>query len=645
MTGSPAPAPEEGYVSSPAASTPPASASGDFWGRLREHKIAQWTLAYAAAGYTLLHCVEMVSEAMEWPHLVARILTLVLGLGFPIVITLAWYHGAKALKRVTGPELLIIATLLAIAGSVLWAFSRSGEHAVETSPNKVAASGSAARSVTPAAPRTAIAVMPFANLTGDASKDYLGDGMAEEVINMLTKVPGLQVPARTSSFAYKGRNTDIRQIGRDLDVGAVLEGSVRSAGNRIRITAQLINAQTGLHLWSQTYDRTFTDLFRLQDDLATAIVQALQVKLNGPAPSSVIQAPPTRNVEAYDLYLQGYSVMLRASEPSLHLALDLYQQALALDPTFARALAARSRARLMFLVRGYPLANARDDAERDAKQALALDPSLDMAYQALANVSALRANWLQAEASYRAALDADTNEPDIHSGYAMVVLAPTGRLQQAHAEVMKAYQLAPASPNHVGIVGSLSIYMGLDADAVKFGQLAQALGSQSNGARTSLAPVLLLRDGHYSEAGDSAAASLSPAVRAAGGADVIRLVYTALGEPTKKAAARQALQNLVRTLGPSHIDIGAQREFVMDFALLGALDPAYELANDYLDEFFRSGTGGGVAWLFLWLPEMRAFRQDARFQEFATRLNLMDYWKKYGAPDDCELKDGRLKCH
>jgi adenylate cyclase len=142
--------------------------------------------------------------------------------------------------------------------------------------------------------------MPFANLTGDATKDYLGDGMAEELINILTKVPGLKVPARTSSFAYKGRTTDIRQIAKDLGVGTILEGSVRAAGKRIRITAQLINAQDGLHLWSETYDEQFTDLFKLQDKLATQIASALQPNLTGTS-KAIGQAPPTQDVEAYRL--------------------------------------------------------------------------------------------------------------------------------------------------------------------------------------------------------------------------------------------------------------------------------------------------------------------------------------------------------
>ncbi len=150
--------------------------------------------------------------------------------------------------------------------------------------------------------------MPFANLTGDPSKDYLGDGMAEELINVLVKVPGLTVPSRTSSFAYKGRNTDLRQIAKDLNVSTILEGSVRSAGETIRVTAQLIDAQTDRHLWSETYDRKSSDLFKLQDDLAHEIVTAFKTTMNADLPDISSQDPPTKDVEAYGLYLQGIAL-------------------------------------------------------------------------------------------------------------------------------------------------------------------------------------------------------------------------------------------------------------------------------------------------------------------------------------------------
>lgn len=636
---------------SSAASAPAAaqqrSPSVSIWSRLREHKVAEWTLAYAASAYTLLHVTEMLSEAQDWPHGIVRYFSFVLLLGVPIVVTLAWYQGAKALRRVTGPELAILTTLLVIAGSVLWALGRtSGDRSVSApAASSSGAQASASRRATPAPPPTAIAVMPFVNLTGDASKDYLGDGMAEELINTLTKVPGLEVPARTSSFAYKGRSTDIRAIALELGVGTVLEGSVRTAGNRIRIAAQLINARSGLNLWAQTYDRKFTDLFSLQDELATAIAQTLRVKLNGASPASVAQPPPARDVEAYDLYLQGFSLMLRGSQESLRLAFDLFNRALARDPTFARAFAARSRARLTFLARGYPLANAREDARRDAERALALDPSLGVAHQALANVSALQADWPQAEMSYRAALAADGNDPDIRSGYAMVVLAPAGRLHQARDEGVRSYLLAPASPNHVAIAALLSLLAGRDADALRFADLAIQLGaSVSFGHLPLVYEHQAIAHGQYAQAAERSIAALSPELREAGGAEATRLVYAALSDPTRRSAARQALVALGHRLGAARLAPTDRSDLIVQFVMIDALDQAYEMAAQYLDEFLRTGNGGGAAWTFLWIPEMRPFRRDPRFQAFVGRLRLFEYWRRYGPPDGCALAGPALSC-
>jgi TolB-like protein/Tfp pilus assembly protein PilF len=487
--------------------------------------------------------------------------------------------------------------------------------------------------------------MPFANLTGDPSKDYLGDGMSEELIDVLTKVPGLTVPSRTSSFAYKGRNTELRQIARDLQVGTVLEGSVRSAGERIRITAQLIDAQSDRHLWSETYDRKFADLFELQDDLAQAIVQALQVKLTGASAASVTEARPTQDLEAYNLYLQGRSVQNRPTEEDIHLALDLYGQALARDPKFARALAARAVVRTLFLSNGYPLENALQDAERDAEQALVLDPNLSWAHAALAATSVYRADWLRAEASFAAALAVDGRNPDMHERYGFEVLAATGRLQQALAELSEAYHLAPASEFNTEVLAVMSSVMGHDADAVKYAELAVALGFPPN-----IVPMPQIyanaarRSGRYAEAADRLVPTLSDPVRGAGGAEAIRAVFAALDDPAKKPAARQALQSLVHKLGVGNRLSASRRDWIFYFVMLDALDPAYELANQYVDEFERSGTGGGAALAFLWLPEMRPFRRDPRFQRLVTRFNYIPYWTRYAPPDDCDLRDSKLVC-
>ena len=485
--------------------------------------------------------------------------------------------------------------------------------------------------------------MPFANLTGDASKDYLGDGMAEEVINTLTQVPGLKVPARTSSFAYKGRNTDIRQICKDLGVGTILEGSVRTAGKRIRITAQLINGQDGLHIWSKTYDESFSDLFKLQDDLATEIVQALQVKLNSASTASIAVAPQTEDVEAYNLYLQANAVSGGGTEHALDLALNLYGQALARDPGFARAYAARSEMRLGFLFAGFPLTHGLEDAEHDAERALALDPKLGDALDTMALINVFRANWLKAETGFRAALAAEPNNPGFH-GFHAVTLAATGRLHQALLEAHEAYRLAPADPGSAYGIAVISNLSGLDPDSKKYADLGVALSGRPDFTANVVYDGVAMRAGHFSEAADRSVAALTGPERSAGGADVIRLVFAALGEPTKKPAARQALQRLIDKLGSSNIDVNSRKGYVFYFTLLDALDPAYELANLNLEEFLRTGSGGGPGWALLWDRNMRSFRQDPRFQGFVTRLNLIDYWKQYGPPDDCNLKDGKLTC-
>jgi adenylate cyclase len=637
-------------ASGPPSTHPPPSVETDtqaltpkgIWERIKDHKVAQWTLAYAAAAYTLLHGAEMLSDAQEWPHIFVRVLSLVLVLGVPVVITLAWYHGAKSLRRVSGPELTIITILLVIAGSILWALTRAnGEHPARTTVAVPSATTSTTTSA--AAPRTSVAVVPFANLTGDPGKEYFSDGMAEEMIDALARVPNLKVPARTSSFAYKGRKIDIRQIGKDLGVGTILEGSVRSAGDRIRVTAQLVDAQSGFHLWSQSYDRDFKEIFKLQDELATAIVQALQGAMNPTVSGSAIQSAPTQDVEAYQLYLQARSAIL-GTEQSYRQSIALYDQAIARDPRFARALAGRARTRMGATVRGYPLPNALEDAERDVARALATNPNLAEAHMALGSINSLRGHWLKAEASFQAALSMDSNDPQIRFLYVQFVLSPTGRLHQALSEAGEAYRLAPADLNAVlglSIANSLS---GRDVDAVKFADLAVQLG-----VPPSIVPLpeiyshAAARSGQYAEAAARAVDSLSSAIRSGGGAEVMNIVFSALAEPTKMPAARDVLQSLVHKIGFRQIASATRMDFIIAFTRLDALDQAYDLANRSLDDFARTGLGG-IIWSPLWMPDMRPFRQDARFQDVVTRLGLMEYWKQYGPPDECGLTDGKLVC-
>src|SRR5665213_179415 len=498
-----------------------------------------------------------------------------------------------------------------------------------------------------AIPQTSIAVLPFANLTHEAEKEYFSDGLAEELIHSLTRVPGVKIPARTSSFAYKGRNTDIRQIAKDLGVATVLEGSVRSAGDRIRVTAQLINAQTGFHVWSQSYDRRYEDIFKLQDELAGAILQALQVNLGGQSPATVLPESPTPNIEAYQLYLQGRALVQRSGRDSTQAGLRLLEKAIAIDPTFGRAYAAIAQAQNYSVFIGAATADLLADVERNAQRALALDAGISEAYASLTSMSMYRARWLDAEQHYRKALALNPEDPSIHMYYGQLLLPATGRLRAALRASQEAYRLAPASPLAATGIAAASTYLDRDSDVLAYTQLAVDLGMpRSTPPVPFFDAAVAMNAGHYAEAAEHMNSVLAPPVLEAGGAALVGLIYAAAAGAADKRAAIEALLAL---------RAGAAREAMARpimvmlstvwFTRLAALDLAYELAHAMLHEFEARGVlPGALHVATCWLPEMRPFRQDSRFQAFVTRLGLMDYWQKYGPPDDCELKDGKLTC-
>jgi len=255
------------------------------WDRLKDHKVVQWTLAYAAAAYTLLHAAEMVSDALDWPHVLVRFITLVLFLGGPVVATLAWYHGHRAQHRVSAAELSILTGLLVIAGGVLWFLGRPGQELIREN----SAPTTALTSPPTALSEKSIAVLPFVDMSEKRDEEYFADGMSEEILDLLARIPQLTVIGRTSSFQFKGRNEDLRAIGNKLGAAYVVEGSVRKSGSRIRVTSQLVDTRSGAHIWSESYDRDFGDTLMLQDQIAASV--APRVAAGSHSGGTGIQSP------------------------------------------------------------------------------------------------------------------------------------------------------------------------------------------------------------------------------------------------------------------------------------------------------------------------------------------------------------------
>jgi TolB-like protein/cytochrome c-type biogenesis protein CcmH/NrfG len=257
-------------------------------------------------------------------------------------------------------------------------------------------------------PPHSIAVLPFVNLSGDKEQEYFSDGLTEELLNSLAEINELQVAARTSSFYFKGKDVDLGTVAHKLNVGAVLEGSVRRSAQTIRITAQLINAVTGFHLWSKTYDRDLGDVLKLQTEIATAVASALKVTLLGDVAAKV-ELGGTRNPDAFDAYLRGArAYSSRHETKDIPAAIAAYTEAIRLDPNYALAFAARSIA--LAAVAGEAATKAAmregfDKAQADARQALALAPDLAQAHLASANVSELGTlDFTQASEAYERAL-------------------------------------------------------------------------------------------------------------------------------------------------------------------------------------------------------------------------------------------------
>jgi TolB-like protein len=342
---------------------PPPAAPGSRLGALlaefRRRRVFRVMVGYGIFSFAVLQVIEPVLHAFHLPDLALTAVVSLLGVGFPLAMLLSWAYdltaqGVRRTPAATGPGALVISrgrlVALLLGVGLLAALPGAGWYAWNRS--RQPATGEAG------AGPPSVAVLPFVNMSGDPENEYFSDGLSEEILNALAQIPGLRVPARTSAFAFKGKQENVRRIAEALQVANVLEGSVRKAGGRVRITAQLVKASDGYHLWSQVFERELKDVFAVQDEIAAAIAGALKLQLAA-APAGAAGAggstrkagPSTTNTEAYEAYLQGRHELNERTRPSIEKSIVHLQRAVALDPKFAVAWADLSLA-TVFLARG-----------------------------------------------------------------------------------------------------------------------------------------------------------------------------------------------------------------------------------------------------------------------------------------------------
>jgi TolB-like protein/predicted ATPase len=300
-------------------------------------------------------------------------------------------------------------------------------------------------SPTGSSPTQSIAVLPFANISADEENEYFCDGLAEELLNALAKIDELKVAARTSAFSFKGKNTEAREIGKTLNVNTVLEGSVRKAGNRIRINVQLVNAADGYHLWSERYDREMKDIFDVQDEITLAVVDALQLKLLGAKKAAVLKRY-TDNTEAYELYLKGRFFWDKLSPAGIEKAIEYFNQAVLIEPDFALAYAGLADSyAVLSQVSAVPVSETMPKAREFAEKALSLDADLAEAHTSLGLVLAdYDYDFVAAETCYTTAIKLNPNNASAHHLYGQL-LAQLGRHTEAEAALRQAIRLDPLS--------------------------------------------------------------------------------------------------------------------------------------------------------------------------------------------------------
>lgn len=446
---------------------------------LKRRNVLRMAVLYALAAWLIMQIAEVVTSLAALPTWVGQTTLLLLTLGFPIALAFSWFYEItpeglalekdvsrhESITHITGRRIDFIVIALLCAAVIMLAL------------DKWWVSGP---------PEQSIAVLPFVNLGDDASGDYLGDGIAEEILNDLANLGSLHVAARTSSFYFKGKSASVTSIAQQLGVGTVLEGSVRKSGNRLRVTAQLIDARNGFHLWSKTFDSETGDIFEIQDEIAESITNALKVELVGGAPSKR-SAVDTDDFIAYDYYLLGEHHREKRNPESLDKAIELFNQALILDDQFALAYTGLALCYIYQVY--YSDMSAEHVVELTTPlldRALELNPDLARAHSTRASARLLVGDFHTAESGYRKAIELKPNYAGAWSNLGFSLVRQS-RLVEADTAYAKAESLDPLNVSQQFNIGALMMLRGKYEQGLAAFEKVIALAPERSRTRAAIA--------------------------------------------------------------------------------------------------------------------------------------------------------------
>ncbi|HJR10845.1 MAG TPA: tetratricopeptide repeat protein [Rhodanobacteraceae bacterium] len=416
------------------------------WSELRRRRVIRVVVVYVIVGWVIIEVAATMLPGLNLPGWTVTFVIALVVLGFPVAVVMAWLfdlgpNGATRTLAADPPSPPLPAVDVT-------AIPAPNNPAAEPSANATGAS-TKSRPETPPRPTAqptpghhSIAVLPFVNMSGASDNEYFSDGISEEILNLLCKLPQLKVASRTSAFAFKGKVASIPAVARELNVGTVLEGSVRRAGDRVRITAQLIDAGSDTHLWSETYDREMKDVFAIQDDIAHSIVKALQVTLT-PKERRAMQFVATSDPEAYDYYLRGRSYMYSMARRDYEHAIRMYEQAIAVDSKYALAYAGMADAYSMLYRYAEASAENATRANRASEQALALDADSAEAHASRGLALFISENYADAQQEFDAAISLNANLFEAYYYYGLAC-SSAGDYEKAARLYHKAMEVNPA---------------------------------------------------------------------------------------------------------------------------------------------------------------------------------------------------------